>query len=207
MNWMGIHEPWAFIAAVLVFLALPGPGTFALLNAVGIAGPRGGFRCLGGLLLGDQVLIWLAVAGVAALLQAHPLLFHAVQYLGAAYLIWIGINLLRTRRGAGPGLVTLQPGRLFRQGFLVSVLNPKGIVFYMAFFPLFIDPEHARGAATFATMALLIALLSVSWCSLLIGLGHVLARQVAQHPRAGLWLRRAAGTGLVGFGVKLGLPG
>jgi len=87
------------------------------------------------------------------------------------------------------------------------VLNPKGIVLYMAFFPLFIDPAHARGAATFATMALLIALLGVAWCSLSIGLGHVPARQVAQHPRAGLWLRHAAGTGLAGFGVKPGLPG
>lgn len=71
------------------------------------------FRCLDGLLLGDQVLIWLAVAGVAALLQAHPLLFHAVHYLGAACLIWIGMSLLlRTRRAvawrgvarAGPGV-------------------------------------------------------------------------------------------------------
>ena len=103
--------------------------------------------------------------------------------------------------------MTLQPGRLFRHGFLAIVLNPKGIVLYMAFFPLFIDPAHARGAATFATMALLIALLGVAWCSLSIGLGHVPARQVAQHPRAGLWLRRAAGAGLAGFGVKPGLPG
>ena len=206
MNWMGIHEPWAFVAAVLVFLALPGPGTFALLGATGMAGPRGGFRCLGGLLLGDQALIWLAVAGVAALLRAHPLLFHAVQYLGAAYLVWIGANLLRTRRGGGPGTVPMQAGHLFRQGFLVSLLNPKGIVFYMAFFPLFIDPAQARGAVTFATMALLIALLSLAWCSLLIGLGHTLARRVAQHPRAGLWLRRPARTGPGGLGVKLGLP-
>lgn len=62
--------------------------------------------------------------------------------------------------------MTLQPGRLFRHGFLAIVLNPKGIVLYMAFFPLFIDPAHARGAATFATMALLIALIGVAWCSL-----------------------------------------
>lgn len=108
MNWMGIHEPWAFIADMRVFLALPGPGTVALPNAPsGWPGRVAAFRCLGGLLLGDQVLIWLAVAGVAALLQAHPLLFHAVQYLGAACLIWIGMSLLRTRRGvarAGPGV-------------------------------------------------------------------------------------------------------
>lgn len=207
MSWMGIHDPGTFVAAVLVFLALPGPGTFALLSATGMAGPRGGYRCLAGLLLGDQILIWLAVAGVAALLRAHPLLFHAVQYLGAAYLVWIGLSLLRSRRGRGPAMVPMQAGHLFRQGFLVSVLNPKGIVFYMAFFPLFIDPTHARGTITFATMALLIALISLVWCSLLIGIGHALARRVAQHPRAGLWLRRAAGTGLVGFGIKLGLPG
>lgn len=207
MDWMGIHEPWAFALAVLVFLMLPGPGTFTLLSATGMAGPRAGYRCLAGLLLGDQVLMWLAVAGVAALLQAHPALFHAVQYLGAGYLVWIGMGLLRTPPGRTPaGMVAVRPGGFFRQGLLVTLLNPKAIVFYMAFFPVFIDPETQRGLTTFATMALVVVLISVAWCSLLIGLGHVLARRLAQHPQAGTWLRRTAGVGLMGFGIRLGLP-
>ena len=85
MPWMGIRDLWTFLVAVLVFLALPGPGTFTLLTATGRGGVRGGYTALAGLLVGDQILMWLALAGVAALLKANPLVFHAVQYLGAAY--------------------------------------------------------------------------------------------------------------------------
>ncbi|HYG06754.1 MAG TPA: leucine efflux protein LeuE [Stenotrophomonas sp.] len=205
MSWMGIQDVGAFVVTVLVFLALPGPGTFTLLTASGRSGIRGGYTALAGLLLGDQVLMWLAVAGVAALLQANPLLFRGVQYLGAAYLVWIGIGLLRAPKAGGGGLVKLRPGHYFRQGVLVSLLNPKAIIFYMAFFPLFIDPARHQGMATFATLAALVAVLSVAYCSLLILIGHGLARRLHQHPRVGGWLRRVAGLGLIGFGVRLGV--
>lgn len=208
MPWMGIQNLWTFAIAVLVFLALPGPSTFTLLTATGRGGIRAGYTTLAGLLLGDQVLMWLAVAGVAALLKANPLLFHAMQYLGAAYLVWIGLQLLHTQKpGARAGMIARRPGHHFRQGLLVTLLNPKAIVFYMAFFPLFIDPATHRGLPTFTTMAALIALLGIAWCSLLILLGHALARRLSAHPRVGAWLRRGAGVFLVGFGVRLGLNG
>ncbi len=206
MPWMGIHDLGTFVLAVLVFLALPGPGTFALLSATGRSGVRGGYTALAGLLLADQVLMWLAVAGVAALLKANPLLFHGLQYLGAAYLVWIGLQLLRRPAGGG-GMIALTPGHYFRQGLLINLLNPKAIVFYMAFFPLFVDPATHRGLATFATMAALIAVLGLGYCSLLIGGGHALARRLARHPRVGPWLRRGAGVFLVAFGVRLATDG
>lgn len=211
MPWMGIQDLWTFVVAVLVFLALPGPGTFTLLTATGRGGVRGGYTALFGLLLGDQILMWLAVAGVAALLRANPLVFHAVQYLGAAYLVWVGIGLLRPARdgtedGDGGG-IRLQPGRYFRQAILISLLNPKAIIFYMAFLPLFIDPARHQGVLTFATMAVLIFVLSLAYCSLLIGVGNLLRRRIIQHPRVGVVLKRVAGVFLVGFGVRLGLNG
>lgn len=117
MPWMGIQDLWTFLLAVLVFLALPGPGTFTLLTATGRGGVRGGYTALAGLLVGDQILMWLALAGVAALLKANPTVFHAVQYLGAAYLVWVGISLLRTPKGDGAevGPVRMQPGRYFHR--------------------------------------------------------------------------------------------
>jgi len=143
MPWMGIQDLWTFLVAVLVFLALPGPGTFTLLTATGRGGIRGGYTALAGLALGDQILMWLALAGVAALLKANPLVFSAVQYLGAAYLVWVGIGLLRTPSAGSdaPGTIRLAPGHYFRQAILVALLNPKAILFYMAFLPLFIDPR------------------------------------------------------------------
>jgi threonine/homoserine/homoserine lactone efflux protein len=208
MPWMGIQDLWTFVAAVLVFLALPGPGTFTLLTATGRGGTRGGYTALFGLLVGDQILMWLAVAGVAALLKANPLVFHAVQYLGAAYLVWIGIGLLRRPRSTGEdGGVRLQPGHYFRQAVLINLLNPKAIIFYMAFLPLFIDPARHQGVATFATMAVIIFVLGLAYCSVLIGVGNLLRRRILQHPRVGLLLRRVAGIFLIGFGVRLGVSG
>lgn len=205
MPWMGLQDVWTFVVAVLVFLALPGPGTFTLLTATGRGGIRGGYTALAGLLLGDQLLMWLAVAGVAALLQANPTLFRGLQYLGAAYLVWVGLSLLLNAQRGGTATIQLRPGHYFRQGVLVTLLNPKAIMFYMAFFPLFIDPAHHQGLVTFATMAALIALLGVAYCSLLILVGHTMARRVSQLPRIAVWLRRIAGACVVGFGLRLGL--
>ncbi|MCD7098457.1 leucine efflux protein LeuE [Stenotrophomonas sp. MMGLT7] len=203
---MGINDTGTFVMAVVLFLMLPGPGTFTLLAATGRGGVRAGYATLAGLMLGDQLLIAAAATGVAALLQAHPALFAALRYVGAGYLAWVGVQLLREPAAAGPVAPPPRQGRRwFRQALLVGVLNPKAILFYMAFFPLFIDPATQRGVATLATMAALIALLSIAWCSLLIFGGRLIARLLAGHPRLGAWLRRGVGVCLIGFGLRLGL--
>jgi threonine/homoserine/homoserine lactone efflux protein len=175
-----------------------------LLTATAKGGKRGGYAALAGLVLGDQVLMWLAAAGVAALLAANPVVFKGVQYLGAAYLVWVGITLLSAKEGAGTGLIPMQAGHWFRQGLLITLLNPKAIVFYMAFFPLFIDPARHQGFATFATMAVLIALITLVWCSGLILIGDALAGRMKRQPRLARGLQKAAGVCLIGFGIKLG---
>ncbi|HWP17589.1 MAG TPA: LysE family transporter [Burkholderiaceae bacterium] len=199
---LGISDYGAFCAAILVFLALPGPGTFALLSATGKGGFKSGAAATLGLILGDQVLLWLAVAGVAALLAAHPVLFQGVQYLGAAYLVWIGWKLLRARDGDSRPL-ELRTGRYLRQAFLITLLNPKAIVFYMAFFPLFIDPARHQGLVTFGAMALTIAVLTAVYCLTLAAFADAIAARVRAHKPLAKWLERLAGIFLVGFGVKL----
>src|SRR5262245_39454989 len=111
---LGIADYGAFCAAILVFLALPGPGTFTLLTSTAKGGFRAGAAATLGLLAGDQALLWLAVAGLSALLAAHPAVFHAVQYAGAAYLGWIGLKLLRAKEGAQP-VLNIRPGHYARQ--------------------------------------------------------------------------------------------
>jgi leucine efflux protein len=201
----GIADFGAFCAAILLFLALPGPGTFALLSATGQGGRRGGAAATLGLILGDQVLLWLAVAGVAALLAANPLLFQGVQWLGAAYLAWIGLRLIFARAGEDASPVRLQAGHYLRQAFLITLLNPKAIVFYMAFFPLFIDPARHQGLPTFAAMALTIALITAAYCLSLVLLADAVSARVRAHRRLAQGLQRLAGVALVGFGIKLGV--
>jgi len=154
-------------------------------------------------IVGDQVLLWLAVAGVAALLAAHPAWFKAVQYLGAAYLAWIGLKLLFSPVGSASP-VRIEPRQYARQAFLITLLNPKAIVFYMAFFPLFIDPTQHRGMVTFVAMALTIAAITAVYCLTLCAFAQAISAQVRAHRRLAAALQRLAGLFLVGFGIKLG---
>jgi len=199
----GISDYGAFCAAVLLFLALPGPGTFALLTSTAKGGFRAGAAATFGVIFGDQVLLWLAVAGVAALLAAHPTMFKAVQYGGAAYLAWIGLRLVFARDGKATP-IDIEPHHFARQAFLITLLNPKAIVFYMAFFPLFIDPVTHRGGVTFVAMAATIAALTAAYCLTLCAFAHSIAQRVKAHRRAARWLQRMAGVFLVGFGIRLG---
>jgi leucine efflux protein len=199
----GITDYGAFCAAILLFLALPGPGTFALLTSTGKGGFRAGAAATLGLIVGDQVLLWLAVAGVAALLAAYPAVFKAVQYAGAAYLAWIGLRLLLSRGDGNASPVHIEPQHYTRQAFFITLLNPKAIVFYMAFFPLFIDPATHRGLPTFGAMALTIAAITAVYCLALCAFAHAVAEKVKANRALTRWLERAAGLFLIGFGIRL----
>src|SRR5688572_28592845 len=148
--------------------------------------------------------MWLAVAGVAALLTANAALFTLVQYAGAIYLAWIGVLMMRAKPGDAP-VLDLEPRRFFRQAMLITLLNPKAIVFYMAFFPLFVDPARHQGLLTFGVMALTIAALTFLYCVVVISITHFAADRMRASPGVSVWLNRIAGTMLVGFGVKLAL--
>ena len=199
---LGIADFGAFCAAILLFLALPGPGTFALLTSTAKGGFRAGAAATWGVIVGDQVLLWMAVAGVAALLAAHPTVFKLVQYAGGAYLAWIGLKLLFAKPGSASP-VRIEPHHYFRQSFVITLLNPKAIVFYMAFFPLFIDPAQHRGLVTFGAMALTIAVITAVYCLLLCAFANAISAKVKAHQSLARALERLAGVFLIGFGIRL----
>lgn len=200
----GVADYGAFVAAIIVFLAIPGPGNLALITSTGKGGVRGGLAATLGVIAGDQVLMWAAVAGVAALLLAYPAAFHAVQWMGAAYLAWLGVKMILAKPGAKP-IMNIQPRQYFRQAALITLLNPKAIVFYMAFFPLFVDPARHQGFATFAAMAATIATLTFLYGLVVVLLTHHLAERMRANPLIGRVLEKVAGTFLLGFGIKLAI--
>ena len=198
----GIADFGAFVAAIIIFLAIPGPGNLALITSTGKGGIQGGLAATLGIIAGDQVLMWAAVAGVAALLLAYPAAFHAVQWLGAAYLAWLGAKMLLAKPGSKP-VLDIQPHHYFRQAAVITLLNPKAIVFYMAFFPLFIDPARNPGLPTFAAMATTVATLTFCYGLAAVLLTHLLAERLRANPLIGRTLEKLAGVVLIGFGVKL----
>ncbi|MDM0075347.1 LysE family transporter [Variovorax sp. J2P1-59] len=200
----GIADYGAFVAAIILFLAIPGPGNLALITSTGKGGIRGGLAATIGLIAGDQVLMWAAVAGVAALLNAYPAAFSAVQWLGAGYLAWLGFKMLRAKPGAAP-ILNIRAGQYFRQALAITLLNPKAIVFYMAFFPLFVDPARHQGLTTFAVMALTIAVLTFMYGLIATLLTHFLAERMRANPRISGTLNKLAGVFLIAFGFKLAI--
>ena len=198
----GVADYGAFVVAVIVFLAIPGPGNLVLLTATGKGGVRGGMAATLGVIAGDQVLMWLAVAGVATLLSTSPRLFTAVQWLGAAYLAWMGWRMIMTRPGGAP-VLKIRTGQYFRQALLITLLNPKAIVFYMAFFPLFVDPAGHQGLTTFAFMALTIATLTFAYGVVAVLLAHFLAERLRANRMVSGFLEKLAGLFLIGFGIRL----
>lgn len=200
----GVADYGAFVAAIVLFLAIPGPGNLALITSTGKGGLRGGMAATLGVIAGDQVLMWLAVAGVAALLAAWPPAFHVVRWLGATYLAWLGLRMLTIKPGSTP-VLNIRPGHYFRQAAAITLLNPKAIVFYMAFFPLFVDPVRHQGLLTFGVMAATIATLTFAYGLTVVLLTHFLAERLRANPAIARGLEKLAGTFLIGFGLKLAL--
>lgn len=200
----GIADYGAFVAAIIVFLLIPGPGNLALITSTGKGGVRGGLAATFGVIAGDQVLMWLAVAGVAALLAAYPAAFSAVQWLGAAYLAWLGWKMLTAKPGGAP-VLNIRPRQYFQQAAVITLLNPKAIVFYMAFFPLFVDPARHQGLVSFGAMAATIAALTFLYGLVVTLLTHFLAERMRANPAIGRTLEKVAGLFLIGFGIKLAI--
>ncbi len=200
----GITNYSAFVIAFILLLLLPGPGNLALITSTSKGGILGGLAATLGVIAGDQVLMWLAVAGVAALLSTYPAAFQAVQWLGAAYLVWLGVKLLLAKAGDKP-ILNIRPSHYFHQAMMITLLNPKAIVFYMAFFPLFIDPVRHQGWLTYGVMSATIVSLTFLYGLIAVLLTHFMAERIRSSPRMTSFLQKFAGVFLIGFGVKLAL--
>jgi threonine/homoserine/homoserine lactone efflux protein len=201
---LGVTDYPAFVVAFIIFLLIPGPGNLVLITSTTKGGIRGGFAAAFGVILGDQVLSWMALAGLAAVLATSPVAFEAVQWLGAIYLFWLGAKMLLAKPGAAP-VLNIKPYHYLRQALVITLLNPKAIVFYMAFFPLFVDPVQNRGLVTFAFLAATIAVLAFLYCVVAILLTHFLAERLRTNRYISFALEKLAGLCLVGFGLRLAL--
>jgi threonine/homoserine/homoserine lactone efflux protein len=195
----------SFILAVLVFQLIPGPGTIAILNATARNGVRAGLSAVAGTLLGDFVFMFAAAAGLAAIMRANPLVFQSLQWFGAAYLVWMGVRLLRAR--VDPSARIEEPKRspwtYFRQAVAVSVTNPKVILFFVSFFPLFLKPQAPT--MTLGIMMAHVTVISLLYQSGLVLAGNKVAIALKRLPSARKIATRLAGIALIGFGFKLAI--
>ena len=200
-----IQNYGSFIMAIVVFQLFPGAGTVTILNATARKGIGSGMKAVFGTLSGDFTYMFAAVLGLAAILSAYPRILASAQWIGVAYLCWIGWKLLRASvTDQSTDMELEQEGwAYFRQALAVSLTNPKVIIFFMAFFPLFLSTE-SRPVTLFILMVHVTAI-SFLYQTGLVLVGNALARCLSQWRYARLIATRLAGLALIGFGVKLAL--
>jgi len=200
-----IQNYTSFVAAIIVFQLIPGAGTLVILNATARNGIGAGLGSVWGTLVGDFVYMVAAVAGLAAIMNANLFLFKGLQWFGAAYICWMGFQLIRnsvdkesnTDEPVKSGLI------YFRQAFTVSLTNPKVVLFFVAFFPLFLRADASP--VTLGIMMAHVTVISFVYQAGLVFVGNAVARKLSSLPYARKLATRVAGAALIGFGVKLAL--
>ena len=210
---LGIADPLGYVTVAFLLVLTPGPGTIYILSRASQYGLPAGFLALAGCTAGDLCLMLLAALGVAALLHAYPLAFDVIRWAGAIYLIWLGVKALRSRAKANATetvAAELPPTgrslpRIFFAGLGVMLINPKAILFFMAFFPLFIDPATSRGPVTFAALGGIFVGMNICYLSAVMSLGRLLRRHLTGSRRLQQWLTRFTGLVFIGFGLRLAL--
>ena len=210
---LGITDFPAFLLITTITVLLPGPNSLFVLSVAARQGMRDGYRAALGVFVGDGLLMLASVAGLAPLLAAYPQVFTVLKLAGAGYLAWMGVGLLRAgihqwrqRRLPAP-LVTAQKegwvARPFRRTLGISLLNPKAIFFFMAFFIQFVRADAPHPALSFAVLGLVLTAISAAYLSLLIFTGSRLAASFRERRKLAAAATGGAGLLFIGFGAKL----
>ncbi|AIS00148.1 leucine efflux protein LeuE [Streptomyces glaucescens] len=215
----GVIDLPTYLAGLLLIVLLPGPNSLYVLSVAARKGVRTGYAAAAGVFTGDTVLMTLAALGAASVLTTTPLLFLVVKYAGAAYLAWMAYGMLRSAvalwkaRGeertaaAEPAVPRSAQERPYRRALVVSLLNPKAILFLISFFVQFVDPGYAYPALSFLVLGALLQTASFLYLSLLIFGGTRLADAFRRRRRLAAGATSAAGALFLGFAVKLSLAG
>ncbi|MEU6535139.1 leucine efflux protein LeuE [Streptomyces sp. NPDC047000] len=214
----GVVDLPTYLAGLVLIVLLPGPNSLYVLSVAARRGVRAGYTAAAGVWCGDTVLMTLSAAGVASLLKANAVLFGIVKYAGAGYLTWLAVGMLRAawgmwrarreqRAAAGDEPAAAAPAqeRPFRRALVVSLFNPKAILFFIAFFVQFVDPAYAYPALSFVVLGAFAQLASFLYLSALIFGGTRLAAAFRRRRRLAATATSAAGALFLGFAVKLSL--
>ncbi|MFH8407964.1 leucine efflux protein LeuE [Streptomyces sp. NPDC018019] len=218
---LGITDLPTYLAGLALIILLPGPNSLYVVSVAARRGPRTAYRAAAGVLCGDTVLMTLSAGGVASLLQASPVLFAIVKFAGAGYLTWLAVGMLRgawslwrnreaakslrkkaTADGPDPKAARERP---YRRALVISLLNPKAILFFISFFVQFVDPHYAHPVLSFLTLGAWAQLFSLTYLSVLIFSGTYLAATFRRRKRLTAGLSAGAGAAFLGFAAKLSL--
>lgn len=214
----GIHDLTLFIISGLLLNMMPGPDTLLIMARSARQGWRAGCAASLGIGAGVMVHVTAAAVGISALLAASATAFNIVKWVGAAYIVWMGIVMLRAKLArtddASPAAPArndkaeaehLAYARIFAQGFLTNVLNPKVALFFLAFVPQFISAGSPSKAAAFFILGCIFNFNSMLWCNGLALFTAFASARLKVKPLVSLWLNRITGSLFLALGARLAL--
>ena len=208
----GTQHLWLFIVSGLLLNITPGPDSLFIMARSATQGWRAGFVACWGIGSGVFVHVFAAALGLSALLATSATAFAVVKVIGAAYLAWIGIGMLRQRVGGDEPATRIDaPPRtiayrdIFRQGFLTNVLNPKVALFFLAFVPQFIAPDASSKPLAFILLGAIFDVNGMLWCHSLALFTAFASRRFKVGAGVSRWLNRTMGSVFVALGAKLAL--
>ncbi len=204
----GVLNFWTYFFGAVFIVLVPGPNTLFVLKTSVAHGVKKGYLAASGVFTGDAVLMFMAYAGVATLIKTTPVLFSVVRYLGAIYLLYLGGKMLyATFINKGKGQASghdAVPGRaILRRSLVLSMTNPKAILFYVSFFVQFIDVKAAHPGMAFFILACVLELISFTYLSFLIFSGAFVTRYVRTRTRLVKLGNALTGMLFVGFAARL----
>ena len=217
MSWYGVTDIWTYVIGAIGIILLPGPNSLFVLSVATARGVRAGYQGAMGVFLGDSILLGLVGLGAAGLLRTYPALFMVVKYAGAVYLGWVGVNLFRAavarwQSSPSDAQADVQPEepapsagmhQPFRRALVISLLNPKAILFLLSFFVQFIDPQYESPAVPFLILSAIIMAASAAYLSALIFAGVRLAQTFRRRVRLSASLSAGVGGLFMWFAAKL----
>jgi len=198
------HRFFLFLLAAVILAVTPGPGIFYVLARTLAGGRREGILSSLGTFAGGLIHVLAAALGISAILAASAVAFHTVKFAGAAYLVWLGIRMIRTRNAALPVEASAPSRGAFGQGILTEALNPKTALFFLSFIPQFIAPQLGHIFLQFLVLGAVSVALNTTADLLVVTLAVPLGGRL----KASAALRRqrmASGIGMIGLGAYVAL--
>lgn len=205
---MGIIHMEVFILAVVIFALTPGVDTIYILNRTLFQGRKAGIYSSLGILSGVFVHITLAMLGLSIILSESVLAFSIVKYLGAAYLCYLGIMSLLAKKTKTTDLVARKEDpmlRIYLSGVVTNVFNPKVALFFLAFFPQFIEPNYQGAINPFFSLGIIYILIDLVWCMIITFGASFFSQKIVNNPMAGQWMSRVSGLVYIALGIRIAL--
>jgi threonine/homoserine/homoserine lactone efflux protein len=205
----GIHDLPLFILSGLLLNIMPGPDSLLIMTRSANQGWRAGVAATAGIGAGVLVHVLAAALGLSAVLATSATAFMVVKYIGAAYILYMAIGLLCAKRREEAVSMVAVPAlpypKIFAQGFLTNVLNPKVAIFFLAFVPQFIDAAAPGKALAFIILGCIFNFNGMLWCTSLALFTAFASARLKVNPDVSLWLNRVTGGLFIWLGIKLAL--